>query len=282
MTDTTNKAAEVAKIVARASDDTDPRPRLGLMIRAAAELARSRALAQRAAENPGHEFAQAWRQNSEIAQAAAAALQEIAEKMPEPPAPLPGRVHLPHDWGTWKAIEAGHAEPDEYRAHVIEAMREAKAAGLFYNRETGPRCAAIMAARWGYPDAREGADPDADFATVRPFGSHCYSAGRVLDARARRDALREAANKLHVGPIAGRLVCARGENITSARIVRIEHTGEVVEIIGKRGRAEVTWKPNALGALEAIEGGRKWAEKHARKPAECKATGAASIFDAAE
>lgn len=277
MNETTSQAAEVAKIIANARNASagDPRPRLGLMIRAAAELARSRGLAQRAAEEPGHEYAQAWRLNSEIARTAAAEMQAIAEQMPEPPAPLPGRVHLPHDWDTWRAIEAGHAEPDEYRAHVIEAMREAKAAGLYYNRETGPRCAAILAERWGYPDAREGADPAADFATVRAFGSHCYSAGRVLDARQRREALREAANKLHVGPIAGRLVTARGENITSARIVRIEHTGEVVEIIGKRGRADVTWKPNALGALEAIEGGRKWAEKHGRKPA------GASIFDAA-
>ena len=173
------------------------------------------------------------------------------------------------------AVGSDRAQEGFAVAAAAARVREAKAAGLYYNRETGPRCAAILAERWGYPDAREGADPAADFATVRAFGSHCYSAGRVLDARQRREALREAANKLHVGPIAGRLVTARGENITSARIVRIEHTGEVVEIIGKRGRADVTWKPNALGALEAIEGGRKWAEKHGRQPA------GASIFDAA-
>ena len=259
------ESEKLAEIITKAREKcaNDPRPRLGFQILANAERDRSAALRNRAAESPAHEFAQAWAMNSRIAADASIELQALADAMPEPPAPLPGRVHPPHDWDTWKACGRGD-EPTEYQAHVIEAMAEALAAGLFYNKETGPRAAAILADRWGYPDAREGATVEADFGIVRHVGTHCYCAHEVIRARQRRADLLEATKALKCGPIAGRVITGNRENITSAAIVAISDTGETVEIQGKRGRAVVTWKPTARQAIEAIERGREWAEKHAR------------------
>ncbi len=264
---TTDEAAAIAEIVAKAckSGEVDPRPKLGLAIIAKAEQDRSAALSQRAMEHPGDESAPAWLMHSRIAGAAGAQIQAVSDALPTPPPPLAGRVHPPHDWATWKDIAAGLAEPDEYHAHVIEAMAEAKAAGLFYNRDTGPRAASIMADRWRYPDAREDAPKDSDFATVRHFGTHCYSAGCVLRARALRAAQKKAAGELRIGSIPGRLITGQRENLTSAVIVSIAHNGSKVVIQAKRGAKAVTWEPDAVDALEAIARGTEWARKHARK-----------------
>lgn len=252
---------------ARKAAGSDPRPKLGLAIIAKAERDRAAALERRACDSPEHEWVAEWRKNARIASAAAEQIQAMSDAVPAPAGPAPGLVHPPHDWKTWQAIEAGSAEPDEYKARVIEAMAEARASGLSYNCDTGPRAAAIMAARWGYPDAREGAPEGADFGTVRHFGSHCYSAGSVLRERERRAAYREAAGKLHIGTIPGRIITSRGEHLTSAVIARITHTGSEVEIHAKRGGKAAKWVPNAVEALGAIARGKEWAEKHARTPA---------------
>lgn len=262
-----DEMAELAELVSKANQarTQDPRPKLGLEILAQAERRRAIGLTARLAESPSNEYAPAWAAYARVAEKAAQVMQAMADDIPAPPAPQQGREHPLHEWGRWKDVEHGRAEPGEYELHMIEAMAEAKAAGLSYNRDTGPRAAALMAARWGYPDAREGAPDGSDFGTLRHFGSHCYSAGCVLTARARRDANKRAAGQLSIGPMPGRLITTNGEHITSVVVVRIGEAGESVEIKGRRGRSHVTWTATATQAVAAMQAGLAWQETHGRK-----------------
>src|SRR5690606_9461137 len=115
---------------------------------------------------------------------------------------------------------------------VLAAMGEALAAGLFYNSDTYPRAAAIMAERWGYPDARE-IGGKAEGGVFSYFASHCYMAREALRAEEGREANRAAAAKLHPGQKFGRLV-VNGKTYTGAAIVGgIPHTGECIELSAK-------------------------------------------------
>jgi hypothetical protein len=266
-TSTIDEAARLSEIIAKARQDAlvDPRPKLGLQILATHERKRSEALAMRAEQIPTSESVPVWQAHSRIARAAADQIQALCDEQVDPTGTQEGSEHPKHEWAEWNKIEAGVAEPNEYQAHVIEAMADAIAAGLSCNAETGPHVAALMAARWGYPDERENAPEGSDFRVVRNFGSHCYSARCVIRARERRVAMKKAAGELRIGAIPGRIITGSLENLTSAIIVSISHTSEKVEIQAKRGPKAVTWAPDAVEALNAIVRGEQWAKKHARK-----------------
>jgi hypothetical protein len=222
--------------------ETDPMPRVGYMLAAQSER-------ERAARIHG-ENAAAARECAEHLQACADAL---------PAAPAPALEHAPWDGfgGAWENIRNGRAEPDQYRARVMEAMQAAKAAGLFYNSETYPRAAAVMAARWGYPDLREAADiggPDCD-GVPRWFASHCYMANDATRAREAREAAREAREALRLVPGVelGALVLSDYKLTRSAEVSAVSEDGELITIKGNRGATAVHLQCSPLAVRQAIE-----------------------------
>lgn len=231
----------------------DPRPRLGLLIEAAELRQTAAGMRRNVADGAANaDMRAAWSANAPAADAAAAELERMAAELPEPPAPV--RELQPFDGygGAWVAVARCLDEADEFRRHVLAAMREALAAGLFYNSETYPRAAAIIAERWGYPDAREIGSP-AEGGVVHGFASHCYMARQALRAEETREANRAAAAKLHPGQKFGRLI-VNGKTYTGAAIVGgIPHTGEGIELSAKCGGRGYSIKMTAAALVDAIE-----------------------------
>jgi hypothetical protein len=258
-----SEAEEAARLLARAraACAQDPRPKLGMRLCAGGERERQQRLAARLAE-PGHaqDLREAWARNERIAGLAAAAMEAWAATLPDPAAADPARVHQPHDWASWRAVEDGLEKPSEYQAHVIEAMREARAAGLHYNSDTGPRCAAILAARWGYPDAREGAPADAEWGTWRAFGSHCYSAGKALRAQEHRARVAAASRQLAVGQSFGRVIVQR-QHVTAAVVESIEDDGARVRLSGRRAGQPVEVRCDAACLLAGVRAAMEWKQQ---------------------
>lgn len=264
----------------------DPRPRHGLLIEAAALRETGAGMRRNVSEGIADaSMRAAWSANAPAADAAAAELEAIAGKLPEPPAPE--RAHLPFDGygGTWDELRRSLIGADEYRGHVLAAMREALAAGLFYNAETYPRAAAIMAERWGYPDARE-IGGKAEGGVFSEFASHCYMARQALRAEEEREANRAAAAKLHPGQKFGRLI-VNGKTYTGAAIVGgIPHTGESIELSAKCAGRSYSIKMHAAALAYAIERTEQRAadraETRARKAGKPAPARAASLPIAAE
>ena len=222
--------------------ETDPMPRAGYMLAAQSER-------ERAARIHG--------ENAAVARECAEHLQACADALPS--APVPALEHAAWDGfgGAWESIRNGRAEPDQYRARVMEAMEAAKAAGLFYNSETYPRAAAVMAARWGYPDLREAADiggPDCD-GVPRWFASHCYMANDATRAREAREAAREAREALRLVPGVelGALVFSDYKLTRSAEVSAVSEDGELITIEGNRGATAVHLQCSPLAVRQAIE-----------------------------
>ena len=235
MTQLSADAAEyVARVYPRLADD--PMPRTGLILAARAERAR-------AARVHG------W--NAQLAAECADNLQARADLLPVPPEPT--RDHVPFDGfgGVWNDIRIGRAEPDEYCAHVIRAMRDARAAGLFYNSETYPRAAAVMAHRWGYADVRGSGDNG----VPAWFGSHCYMADDVIREQAAREARRIAREALQLAPGTdiGSIIFSDGKLIRCVTVESVSDSGESVTLAGKRGATPVRWQGEPLAVQTAID-----------------------------
>lgn len=243
----------------------DPRPKLGLLIEAAALRETAAGMRRNVADGAADaSMRAAWSANAPAADAAAAELERIAAELPEPPAPA--RDHLPFDGytGAWVELRRSLAGADEYRGHVLAAMREALAAGLSYNADTYPRAAAIMAQRWGYPDARE-IKPAGEGGVGGGFASHCYMARQALRAEEEREENRAAAAKLHPGQKFGRLI-VNGKTYTGAAIVGgIPHTGEGIELAAKCGGRSYSIKMTAAALVYAIERTAERAELRAEQ-----------------
>lgn len=164
--------------------------------------------------------------------------------------------HQKFDWNdkTWNLIETGRAEPDEYKARILECMAEVKSRGLRYNAETYPAVAQLMTERYGYPDARTtaaGKSGDAD--VEKGFGSHCYMASGTLDQRRKDQDNREAAATFHVGQVFKRLILGDLKQVTGATITEIDADGKACKMIGKRGKNQVSWTFTAAGLVAALE-----------------------------
>jgi len=271
------QSAFLAKLIEAARDcaANDPRPTVGLQLQAA-EL-RKRAAGMRANVASGAaapDMLAAWARNAPDCEAAAAYCAALAASLPTPPAPT--REHAAFEGygisrvSAWADIERGDAEPDEYRAHVLECLAEVKASGGFYNADIWPRTAALMAHRYGYPDARDDGRPHGpDAACAREFGSHCYMAGKVLNQRAYAAMNREAANGLHIGQKFARLRLQDGATCTSAVLVSLTHTGQC-KLTAKRGAARVELTCDAYALKCSIERAAERAELLAQRRAERK------------
>jgi len=168
------------------------------------------------------------------------------------PAPTHSATHpdVFNVFNVWQELRAGRADPTEYQAHVLECVAAAKADGLFYNSEVWPRAAALMADRFGYPDARSAG---ADNGVAREFGTHCYCAGDVLSARHKAELNRTAAAGFRAGQVFPRLIFNDGKNVTGARLSSMSHTGESCKLTGKRGRYSVEFECEAYSLQCAIE-----------------------------
>lgn len=261
-------APEVAAMVeeCRARVAGDPRPKRGLQLQAAACRKRADGMRQGIAKREAPaDFLQAWAINGPRNAEAADALEAIAAAIPDPPAPT--REHSGHEWDTWAAIGTGRADPDEYCAHVLEcygsARAQLKAAGRYpYNADAWPLAAAMMAERYGYPDARE---PGALEGVARAFGSNCYSAGEVIRAREKAAAEKAAADGLRAGQKFARLIFSDGKLCTGAVLESFTHTGAECRLTGKRAGRPVEINCTATSLLRAAERAAERSELHAQR-----------------
>ena len=269
--------AELAPAVAamvdecRAAVSTDPRPKLGLMLRAAERRRRAEGMRQGIAKREAPaDILQAWAVNGPNNAAAADALEAIAARMPDPPAPT--REHAPMAWDDWSNIRAGDdIPPDTYAAHVIECYGAARerfesAGATPYNADAYPLAAALMAERYGYPDARQLTDrggPRGD-GVAPAFGTACYHASCIIDARRRIAAEKAAADRLHAGAKYPRLIF-HGKQYTGATLQRFTHTGEECEVSAKCAGRAVIIKCSATALERAAERATERAALHAER-----------------
>jgi len=179
--------------------------------------------------------------------------------------PAPARPVYANDYLAWAAVESGRAEPDEYQARVIECFGEVKAGGLFYNSDTYPATAALMTARYGYPDWR--GDRGQSDGVQDPFGMDCYRADSVIRARAERERERGAAATFTVGQRFARLIFNDGKQRTAAELVTLDPAGFACKLKAKSGRnsVEITCSAYALSlaVIRAEERGKVLAAKRA-------------------
>lgn len=179
--------------------------------------------------------------------------------------PAPARPVYASDHRAWMDVENGRAEPDEYQARVIECFGEVKAGGLFYNSDTYPATAALMTARYGYPDWR--GDRGQSDGVANPFGMDCYRANSVIRARAERERERGAAATFTVGQRFARLIFNDGKQRTAAELVTLDPAGFACKLKAKSGRnsVEVTCSAYALSlaVIRAEERGKVLAAKRA-------------------
>ncbi len=179
--------------------------------------------------------------------------------------PAPARPVYASDHLAWMDVENGRAEPDEYQARVIECFGEVKAGGLFYNSDTYPATAALMTARYGYPDWR--GDRGQSDGVANPFGMDCYRANSVIRARAERERERGAAATFTVGQRFARLIFNDGKQRTAAELVTLDPAGFACKLKAKSGRnsVEITCSAYALSmaVIRAEERGKVLAAKRA-------------------
>lgn len=179
--------------------------------------------------------------------------------------PAPARPVYANDYLAWRDVENGRAEPDEYQTRLIECFGEVKAGGLFYNSDTYPAAAALMTARYGYPDWR--GDRGQSDGVQDPFGMDCYRASCVIRARAERERERGAAATFTVGQRFARLIFSDGKQRTAAELVTLDPAGFACKLKAKSGRnsVEVTCSAYALSmaVIRAEERGKALAAKRA-------------------
>lgn len=180
--------------------------------------------------------------------------------------PAPARPVYANDHLAWADVERDRSDPDEYQARLIECFGEVKAGGLFYNSDTYPATAALMTARYGYPDWR--GDRGQSDGVANFFGMDCYRADSVIRARAERERERDAAATFTVGQRFARLIFNDGKQRAAAELVTLDPSGFACKLKAKSGRnsVEITCSAYALSmaVIRAEERGKVLAAKRAR------------------
>jgi hypothetical protein len=150
----------------------------------------------------------------------------------------------------WANIACGREKAADFFADIMDAMAQAKTEGLFYNSDTYPMCAAIMAEK-GYQDATEKTAPDG---VTNAFGSHCYLANDALrsTAKAAHQAESLAALNPHPGQALGTLVFSDKKRTTGVTITSVGTDGHI-QFTGKRGTSTVAGSGTAANIRVAMD-----------------------------
>lgn len=161
-----------------------------------------------------------------------------------------------HD--SWSGCELRGFVPNANQQLVIDVVRSALDAGLYYTRDVRDHCARAI--------GLNAVDDKANFQNMPVeggvFGMECYYARKYLDARKVHAAEDEVSARLrpHVGQRLGTVMFNDFKRCTGAVITKV--AGEKLELQCKRGTSLLTFEVSVLSVKHGID---RAAEKKLRK-----------------